>query len=206
MVTVKSRFSELSILSSCKTSTTTQTGSYFSGILNLCQYHLQMHQQGAIQTKPQDSGSPTKEALKFSLTYQGPSGPKNTRCIQHSLRKSEGVRRQPGHLNEKRVQEHHQHIRPYHPVKSAVAEHSIHLAITTPVFWPKSWDAWTASSGKGQRFSSIVTSTGRMAFPWVGHGSLSFATRGNGNRLLPTTWCTPGVGPEKGCLFSFFSL
>jgi hypothetical protein len=86
---------------------------------------------------------------------------------------------------ETRVKEHRRHIRLAHPAKSAVAEHSTNLgaivsSCTTPVFWPRSRDTWTVSSGKRSRLSSIQTTLiGRMAYPSAGHGSLSFATYGN---------------------------
>jgi hypothetical protein len=73
---------------------------------------------------------------------------------------------------------------------------------TTIVLWPRSRDAWTESSGKWQRLSSVPTSKGRMASLSVGHGSLSFATWSNGNKLSTRTR-RPPVGPEKGRILSY---
>lgn len=44
----------------------------------------------------------------------------------------------------------------------------------------------------------------RMASPWVGQRSFSFATRGNGNTLWARTCLSP-VGTEKGRFFSYFT-
>jgi hypothetical protein len=56
--------------------------------------------------------------------------------------------------------------------------------------------------GKWQRLSSIPTSKGRMASLSVGHGSLSFETWSNGNKLSARTR-RPPVGPEKGRILSY---
>jgi hypothetical protein len=74
----------------CKRRRNTGQISHISGILTLCQHHLQPH-QGVIQIQHLGGGSPTRNTLLFSLAHQGWPGPKNAMCIQRSLQVWEGV-------------------------------------------------------------------------------------------------------------------
>jgi hypothetical protein len=72
------------------------------------------------------------------------------------------------------------------------------IIITPPVFWPKSRDKWTVSSGTRSRLSSIQTTLiGRMASPSASHGGLSFATYGN-KKPAPNKNTTHSGEPWKG--------
>jgi hypothetical protein len=55
----------------------------------------------------------------------------------------------------------------------------------------------TRSQAKQQRLSTILTSTGKMASPSAGHGSLSLITWKNGDSVSPRNQFHP-IGHEKG--------